>query len=134
MDSVIPTQWIELFKGLDIAVLVMLSTIAFALQQAKTVTDAQRVLLLLSGGALWGTASAFGTYGADTPTRVLVGFILKGVLMNAGGAYIVSALARVVLEKAGVINAIPSSITVESKQVDAAVATSDRRFSEKGGQ
>ncbi len=105
--DVIPAQWQELFKGLDIGVLVMLAVIAFALERAQRITDAQTVTILLCAGALWGGVDALRTYGAGTPFPVFAGFIFKGVLMNAGGAYLVAQGVNSALQKLGL--AAPAS-------------------------
>ncbi len=100
----VPGQWIELFKGLDIAVLVMLAVIAFALERAKRITDAQTVLVLLCGGGGWGIMDALRTYGDGTPIPVFVGFVAKGVLMNAGGAYLIAQGVQAALQKLGMVD------------------------------
>lgn len=109
--SLIPTAWMELFKGLDLSVLAMLSVIAFALKSAKYVTDAQRVLILLVLGSVWGIASCFITYGADTPLRSMVPFVFKGILMNSGGGYLISFMVRVGLAKIGWIESEEEKVT-----------------------
>lgn len=99
MEGILPTQWIELFKGLDLAALAMLSVIAFALEKSERISVQQTVLVLLVGGALFGLVQGFATYGAETPIGVLIGFIAKGVLMNSGGAYLIAIGVRAALEK-----------------------------------
>ena len=99
MEGLIPGQWLELFKGLDLAALVMLSVIAFALERATKISDAQTILLLLVGGALWGGIDGLRTYGSDQPLTLFIAFVAKGVLMNAGGAYLIAQGVSVGLQK-----------------------------------
>jgi hypothetical protein len=98
--SIIPA---DLFTGLNIAVLVMMSAIAFALKGAGTISDATRVLALLGMGACWGVANTFMISVPETPVRSMVALVIQAILMNAGGAYLLSFGARVAMEKLGMI-------------------------------
>jgi hypothetical protein len=99
-------QWIKLFNGLDLTVLTMLGVIAFALERARKVSDTQTIIVLLIAGAVWGVIDALRTWGPEQPLGLFVAFVAKGILMNSGGAYLLSqgihaALRKTMVDKEG---------------------------------
>lgn len=85
-NSIVPGQWVEILKGLDIAVMVMIGVISYVLTKAVTVSDNMAILVPLSLGAAWGVVEAFQAGYAP------VSIVVKGVLMNGGGAAIIGRL------------------------------------------
>ena len=85
-SALIPGEWAVIFKGTDIAVMVMIGVVAYVLTRAAAVSDNLSMLIPLGLGAVWGAIDA--TQAGYAPMAM----IAKGVLMNGGGACVVGRL------------------------------------------
>lgn len=96
MDTgLIPGTWVEIFKGIDIAVMVAIGVVSYVLTRAVSVSENWALLIPLALGASWGVLEAYQAGYAP------VSIVAKGMLMNGGGASIMGRLLHTtgVLEK-----------------------------------
>ena len=91
--SLLPTQWIELFKGADVAVMVGIGIIAFVLEYSRVVPKGWIILIPLTLGAVWGVAEAMQA-GYGTAAHVFKGAIYNGGAASVFGRGVTFALRK----------------------------------------
>ena len=82
--DILPGEWLKVFTGVNIAVMVGIGAIAFVLEYSKKVGDGWCILIPPLLGASWGVLAGLDakmTDGASVATHVA-----QGVLINAGAA------------------------------------------------
>lgn len=84
--SLIPGEWVQIFKGVDIAAMIAIGVVSYVLTRAVSVSENIALLVPLGLGAAYGVLEA--TQAGYAPAAI----IAKGVLMNGGGASIVGRL------------------------------------------
>lgn len=93
--SLIPGEWVQIFRGLDLAVMLAIGVISYILTRAASISENTALLVPLGLGAAWGVLEAYQAGYAP------VSIVAKGMLLNGGGASIVGRLLHTtgVLEK-----------------------------------
>lgn len=89
----LPAEWVQIFGGLDVGVMVSIGIIAFILQRSKSVSESVALLVPLVMGALYGMIDAldkqyaFGVH------------VIKGALLTGGGATVMARVVGLTLKK-----------------------------------
>lgn len=93
MDQIFPKEWLQLFGGVDLGVMVVIGVIAYTMERSMRFSDAVAMLIPLGLGGVWGlveaTQAGYGT----------VAHVLKGIMMNGGFASVVARYVNFVLQK-----------------------------------
>lgn len=99
MNNLDPTQ---LFGAVDMVVMIAIAVIAIQLEASKRIGDGWATLVPLIIGSLWGVATAFTPQPPDAPQIPVFVLIIKGTIVNGGGASLAARLGKAGLDRLGI--------------------------------
>ena len=95
--EIIPGEWLKVFAGVNIAVMVGIGSIAFILEYSKKLSEGWCILIPPLLGAVWGVV--WGLDGQTQDGASIATHIAQGVFINAGAAAVFGRGVNFVLEK-----------------------------------
>lgn len=95
-------EWIKIFTGLDIGVMMAIAVVAWVCKRAASIKESWALAIPLLLGAVWGGFEALQNGYAP------VAFVFKGALMNGAGATVAGRLMDAALTRLGATEPAPA--------------------------